>query len=85
MAWNDGIPTFTANGALGAKVRVKLTSASTTIPPQVEVAGAGEQHIGITEYAAATGTPVAVKLRTYPGIHEGTASEAISVDRKSVV
>lgn len=79
MSWNDGIATFTANGALSAKVRVKLTAASATVPPQVEVAGAAEQHIGITEYAAATGTPVAVKLRTAPGIHEGIASEVLAV------
>jgi len=77
--FNEGIKTFTANGALGAKVRVKITAASATTPPQVELAGAGEQHIGITEYAAATGAAVAVKLRTYPGSHEGIASEAIAV------
>jgi len=70
---NQGIKTFTANGALGAKVRVKVTAASATTPPQVEVAGAGEQHIGITEYAAADGTAVAVRLRTHPGSHEGIA------------
>lgn len=75
----SGVVTFTANGALSAKVRVKLTSASTTYPPQVEVAGAGEQHIGITEYAAADTALVAVRLRTAPGVHEGIASEAISV------
>jgi hypothetical protein len=76
---NEGIRTFTANGALGAKVRVKITAASTTTPPQVEVAGAGEQHIGITEYAVADGAVVAVRLRTYPGTHEGIASEALAV------
>lgn len=76
---NEGIKTFTANGALGAKVRVKLTSASATTPPQVEVAGAGEQHIGITEFAAADTAPVAVRLRTMPGTHEGIAKEAFAV------
>jgi hypothetical protein len=76
---NEGIKTFTANGALTAKMRVKVTAGSTTVPPQVEVAGAGEQHIGITEYAAATGTLVAVRLRTYPGTHEGVAKEALAV------
>ncbi len=79
MPTNPGIPTFTANGALGAYVRVKLTAASATIPPQVEVAGAGEQHIGITELAAATGTLVAVKLRSHNGTHEAVASEALAV------
>lgn len=76
---NEGIRTFTANGALTAKMRVKLTSGSATIPPQVEAAGAGEQHIGITEYAAADGTPVAVKLRTFPGTHEGIAADSFAV------
>lgn len=76
---NEGIRTFTANGALGAKVRVKLTAASVTSPVQVEVAGAGEQHIGITEAAAADTALVAVRLRTYPGTHEGIASEALAV------
>jgi hypothetical protein len=75
----SGVVTFTANGALSAHVRVKVTSASTTTPPQVEVAGAAEQHVGITEYAVADGAPVAVRLRTAPGIHEGIASEALSV------
>jgi len=75
----EGIKTFTANGALGAKIRVKLTPASTTKPPQVEVAGAGEQHIGITEYAVKTGEPVAVRLRTHPGTHEGIAAETFDV------
>ena len=79
MTTNPGIPTFTANGALVAHQRVKLTAASSTIPPQVEVAGSGEQHIGITEYAVATGEKVAVKLRTHPGTQEAIAAEAIAV------
>ena len=77
--YNEGIRTFTANGALTNKMRVKLTGSSSTSPPQVQSAGAGEQHVGITEYAAATGTLVAVRLRTYPGTHEGVATEALAV------
>jgi hypothetical protein len=77
--YNEGIRTFTANGALTDKMRVKLTSASVTSPIQVEAAGAGEQHIGITDYAAADGTLVAVKLRTYPGTHEGVAGDTFAV------
>ena len=76
---NEGIKTFTANGAIAAHTRVKLTTGSATIPPQVETAGAGEQHIGIAEYAAATTTLVAIRLRTYPGTHECVASEAVEV------
>ncbi len=77
--YNEGIRTFTANGALAAKVRVKLTAASATVPSQVEVAGLGEQHIGTTEFAVADGAIVAVRLRTYPGTHEGKAAKAIAV------
>lgn len=76
---NEGIRTFTANGAITAKQRVKLTAASTTSPVQVEVAGAGEQHIGIAEYGAASGAVVAVRLRTSPGTHEAIAREALAV------
>jgi hypothetical protein len=77
--YNEGIRTFTANGALGAHIRVKLTAASTTTPPQVEVAGAGEQHIGTTEYAVATGALVAVKVRGHGGTIRWVAGEAIEV------
>lgn len=79
MSWNEGPMTFTANGAIGAKIRVKLTAGSTTTPPQVEIAGAGEQHIGVTEYAVATGGLVAVKGRVPGQIVEMMASEAIEV------
>jgi hypothetical protein len=77
--YNKGPATFTANGALGARVRVKLTSASTTDPPQVEIAGAGEQHIGYTEYAVATGALVAVESRTGSFIKEVVSAEAFAV------
>src|SRR4030067_3421644 len=79
MSWIETSMTFTANGALGAKVRVKITAASSTDPPQVEVAGAGEEHIGITEFAAASGALVTVRSRKSPGIHEVTAAGAFAV------
>ncbi|MDD5774372.1 MAG: DUF2190 family protein [Candidatus Omnitrophica bacterium] len=76
---NEGIRTFTANGAITNKARVKLTSASATTPTQVEEAGAGEQHIGIAEYAVGDGELVAIRLRTYPGTHEGIAADTFAV------
>ena len=79
MSWIVGDMTFTANGALAAKVRVKITAGSTTDPPQVDVAGAGEEHIGITEFAAASGALVTVRSRKSPGIHEVTAAGAFAV------
>jgi len=79
MAWTEGKATFTANGALGARVRVKLTNASTTDPPQVEVAGSGEQHIGYTEYAVASGALVSVVSRTGNFVQEAVSAEAFAV------
>lgn len=79
MAENYGLRTYTANGALGANVRVKPTNGSATVPPQVEVAGAGEQHIGITENAVASGEAVAVRLRTYPGTQEVIGADTFAV------
>jgi hypothetical protein len=79
MSENSGLRTYTASGALGANIRVKLTSPSTTLPVQVEVAGLGEQHIGITECAVADGDPVAVRLRTYPGTQEVVAADSFAV------
>jgi hypothetical protein len=77
--YNEGIRTFTAYGAITDKARVKIKSGSTTSPVQVEIAGAGEQHVGIADYAVADGELVAVKLRTYPGTHEGVAKETLAV------
>jgi len=79
MSWTEGAATFTANGALGARVRVKLTSASTTDPPQVEIAGAGEQHIGYTKNAVATGGLVAVEGRMGSFVKEVVSAEAFAV------
>ena len=76
---NEGILTFIASGALAEKRRVKLLAGSVTTPPQVEYAGAGEQHIGVTEYAALTdGDEIAVKLISAPGSFEITASKVIA-------
>ncbi len=79
MSWIEKKATFTANGALGARVRVKLTSGSATDPPQVEVAGAADGHIGYTEYAAASGELVAVVGRFGNMVQEAVASAAIAV------
>jgi len=77
--YNEGIKTFTAGAALEAKRRVKIKSGTTTTPPEVEYAGAGEQHIGVTDYAVASGELVAVKLRTAPGTQEITAAGAFAL------
>jgi hypothetical protein len=76
--YNPGTRTFTAGEALENKRRVKLKSGSTTTPPEVEYADAGEQHVGITEYAVASGDLVAIKLRNADGTHEMTAAGAFA-------
>ncbi len=79
MSYNLGSRTFTANGALTAHARVKATAASTTTPPQVELAGSGEQHIGITEFAASDGDIVSVRIRNSSGTFEVIAEDEIAV------
>jgi len=79
MAENEGIRTFTASGAVTAHARVKITSASSTTPPQVELAGLGEQHVGIAEYAAADGELVSVRIRNYSGTVEAIAASSVAV------
>jgi hypothetical protein len=77
--YTEGIKTFTADGALLAYRRVKISSGTTTTPPQVEYAGVGEQHIGITQYGAADGALVAVKLRTADGSQEASAADTFAI------
>lgn len=79
MSYNEGIRTFTASGAIIAHGRVKIASGTTTTPPQVALAGLGEAHIGVAEYAAADGETLAVKLRNCGGTVEVVANEAISI------
>lgn len=76
--YTEGILTFKAGEALGERVRVKASSGTTTDPIEVVAAGAGEQHIGVTEYAVSSGDYVAVRPRTMPGSKLGVASEAFA-------
>lgn len=80
MSYNEGIKSFTANGAVSAHRLVKISSGTTTDPPQVEHAGAGEDAIGVSCHAAADGAQVSIKLLNYPGTYEieCTVSSAIS-------
>ncbi|NIM61645.1 MAG: DUF2190 family protein [Acidobacteria bacterium] len=58
---------------------MKLKAATTTSPPEVEYAGAGEQHIGHTERDAASGAEVAIRLRNAEGTRKATAAGAFSI------
>lgn len=67
----DKIKTFTAGEDLAAHRRVKIDSAvSTADPAEVIYADAGEDFIGVTEFAADDGELIAVKLCTGPGTFE---------------
>ncbi len=70
MGWNEGKKTFKAGAAIEARRRVKLSAGTTTTPPEVEHAGAGEDYIGVSEYAAPTGEDVSVRLKNADGTFE---------------
>ncbi len=77
--YNEGVLTFIAGEALAAHRRVKIDSTSTTVPPEVIYADAGDQAIGVTELAAASGEAVAVKLNTFPGSVECEAADTFAL------
>jgi hypothetical protein len=68
--WNEGPATFKAGEALEARRRVKIESGTVTDPPEVVYADAGEDFIGVTEYAVADGEDITIKLQNQPGIFE---------------
>jgi len=80
MPWNEGKKTFIAGEALEAHRRVKIKANTITTPPEVEYSAAGENFIGVTEYAVKAGANVAVKLLSAAGTFEVecTVSEAIA-------
>jgi len=57
----DGPKTFLTGEALEAYRRVKVKSGTTTSPPEVVYADAGEAYIGVTLYPAASGYEIAVQ------------------------
>lgn len=71
--------TMTAGEALEANRRVKGKSGSTTTPPEVVYADAGEQAIGSTVANAASGDLVTLRPCADPGIHEGVAADTFSL------
>lgn len=76
---NNGIRSFYAGEALEKGRRVKLKSASTTTPLEVEYADAADNFIGVTLDKVASGALVAVKLkRGHTGTFEVEAAGAIT-------
>ncbi|MFC1884664.1 DUF2190 family protein [Thermodesulfobacteriota bacterium] len=68
--WNEGIRAFTAGEDLEGRRRVKIEAGTTTTPPEVVYADAGEDWDGVTEYAVSDGEKVSVKLRNAQGTFE---------------
>ena len=80
MSWSK-FPTFTAGEELLPKRRVKIKAGTTTIPPEVVYADAGEQAIGITGNGTIAITlGVSLQPSNATGTYEGTASEAFAIN-----
>ncbi len=74
----DGPKSFTAGEDLEIYRRVKAESGSTTTPPEVIYADAGEQAIGITLEAVDDQDTVSVQLFTKDGTLFGVAADSFS-------
>ncbi|MCP4624257.1 MAG: DUF2190 family protein [bacterium] len=77
--------TFVAGEALEAKRRVKLDVTSVTDPMEVIYADAGEDFIGVTEYAVAVGDEVAIRDRKEAGLHEVEIEVGTAIARGTVL
>lgn len=78
MGINDqGVITFTADEAIAQYQRVKLAASQTAQPANVDIAGAGEQHVGYADAPAASGELVAVRLRNANGTRLAIAAGAV--------
>jgi len=80
-----GTKTFTAGEDLEAKRRVKIESGTTMDPPEVVYADAGEDCIGVTEYAVDDGDAVAVRLHSDKGIFEVECTIGSAIARGTVL
>lgn len=76
--YTEGSLTLKAGEALAAYRRVKVESGTTSDPVEVVYADAGEQHVGVTEYAVADTEMVVVRPRTLVGSQMVCASGAFS-------
>lgn len=73
--------TYTAAAAIGANLRVKITDASTS-PPTINVAGATDASIGVTEVAILAAGPAAILLSNAQGTRKMVANAAITGGNK---
>ncbi len=83
--YNEGKKAYTAGAALAEKRRVKIKAGTTTTPPEVEYSGAGEDWIGVTEFAVESGAPVTIKLKNGPGTYEIECAVDSAIARGTVL
>lgn len=62
--YNMGARTFIAGEDLMANRRVKIKSGTTTVPPEVEYADAGEHGIGLTKSNEKAGAAIVIGVKT---------------------
>jgi hypothetical protein len=72
--YNIGSRTFTAGEDLLVNRRVKIESGTTTRPPEVVYADAGEAYVGLTMSNVSDGDAVAVEVRTFLAVAADTFS-----------
>jgi hypothetical protein len=79
--YNEGKKTFIAGEVLEERRNVRIKSGTITTPPEVVYADAGEDGIGVTEFPAAAGEPITVKLWSDSGTFEVEVAVSASIVR----
>ena len=83
--YNEGKKTFKAGEDLEARQRVKIESGTTSTPPEVVYADAGEAYIGVTEFAVKNGEDVTVRLKNDSGTFEIECTVGSAIARGSAL
>ncbi len=78
MAESTSPITFQADVAIAEKLRVAIKTASTTTPPEVDIAGATEHGVGVNQYVVAIGDDCAVVPFNKTGTVEMVAAGAFN-------
>jgi len=79
MSTSTGPKTFTASEAIAKKLRVSIVAASTTDPPEVEIADATTHGIGTNEVVVAINKLCAIDLFSSGKSSEVVAAGAFAV------
>ena len=85
MPYTDSTKAFIAGEALAAYRLVKIESGTTMDPPEVVYADAGEDAIGMTQYAVEDGAAINVQLLNKPGTCELACAVSSAIARGTVL